>query len=128
MPGLSVLAHEMGFLKEESPLKVIDKELQKFVQFSLEALEERLQDGVILTWAKVVETFNQNIYMEADEGRSFERTEQFTAQVSSKFSVGRSGRGEKDEEVVKKVRHKFLPSLFQRVIECYFKFGVGNMA
>lgn len=104
MPGFSVLAHEWGDLKEGAPLKVIDKELQKFVQFSLEALEEQLQEGTALTWAKVVEAFNKNVYMEIDESRTIERTEQFHAQVSSKLNIGRRGRSQKDDDVVQEVR------------------------
>lgn len=105
MPGLSVLAHEWGDLKEGSPLQVIDKELQKFVQFSLEALEERIQEGEDITWDNVIRTFNQNIYMDLDESRTIEKTEQFHAQVGSKLNIGRRGRGQKDEDVVKEVRY-----------------------
>lgn len=103
MPTLNVLAHEWGTLKDQAPQKVIDEELQAFVRLSLEALEKRVQDGENLNWDKVIETFNQNPYMQRDMEMSTDTTKRFETRRSYSLNVVSMGRSDKDEEIVKDV-------------------------
>ncbi|KAJ3519957.1 hypothetical protein NMY22_g12961 [Coprinellus aureogranulatus] len=101
-PKLSVLAHEYGNLGKNGPQQVIDEKLQAFVRFSMEALDRRVQAGEVLNWDKVIETFNQNIFMERDMAMSTDRTKRFETQRS--YSVNRFRRSEKDEDIVRELK------------------------
>jgi hypothetical protein len=107
MPRFSVLAHEWGTLRPDAPQRVIDETLQTFIKCSLEALERRVKSGETLTWDTVVETFNQNPYMQRDEGLTTEVAKTFQTRRRRRWGFG--GRSEKDEEIAKDVRiHAYL--------------------
>ncbi|TEB21988.1 hypothetical protein FA13DRAFT_1527432 [Coprinellus micaceus] len=99
MPRFSVLAHEWGTLRPDAPQRVIDETLQTFIKCSLEALERRVKSGETLTWDTVVETFNQNPYMQRDEGLTTEVAKTFQTRRRRRWGFG--GRSEKDEEIAK---------------------------